>query len=62
MPGLATLQARASEIDISYHEVVAGARLLFVSNDAELIDALHGWGTCTDRRSWLARRSRGYLT
>jgi hypothetical protein len=44
MSGLATLQARATEIDISYTEVAAGAHLLFVSDDADLIDALHEWG------------------
>lgn len=44
MPGLGTLQARATDIDISYSEVAAGGRLLFVTDDADLIEALHTWG------------------
>ena len=44
MPGLAYLQARATDVDISYIEVAAGGRLLFVSDDADLIAALHEWG------------------
>ena len=44
MPGLAPLRARASELEITYSEVPAGARLLFVSDDPDLIDALHEWG------------------
>lgn len=44
MPGLATLQAHASDISISYSEVADGGRLLFVADDADLIDGLHAWG------------------
>ena len=44
MPGLATLQARASELEITYSEVAAGARLLFVSDKPDVIYALHEWG------------------
>jgi hypothetical protein len=44
MRGLATLQVRATDIEISYGEVAAGGRLLFVTGDAGLIDALHAWG------------------
>ena len=45
MPGLATLQARAADISISYSEVPAGARLLFLAAEDDLVDALHAWGS-----------------
>ena len=44
MPGLATVQARTGDTSISYVEVPAGGRLLFVTDDADVIDALHAWG------------------
>jgi len=44
MPGLADLEAGASDIEIAYSELDDGARLTFTSEDPALVDALHRWG------------------
>jgi hypothetical protein len=44
MPGLATLRARAADIDVSYDDLPAGGRLLFVTDESDLVEALHEWG------------------
>jgi hypothetical protein len=44
MPGLATLQARAADIQVSFSEVPDGGRLLLSTREPELVDALHAWG------------------
>jgi hypothetical protein len=44
MPGLAELRAGAGSIDIRFETRDDGARLIYTSDDPELIDALHRWG------------------
>jgi hypothetical protein len=43
MPGLVALADRADEIDVSYTEVVDGARITYRTQVPELVDALHDW-------------------
>ncbi len=43
MPGLAELQAGASEVEIGYGAVEAGARLTYTTDDPELVTAIHRW-------------------
>jgi hypothetical protein len=45
MPGLATLQARAADIEITFTELPDGGRLLFSTNEPDLVEALHAWGS-----------------
>jgi hypothetical protein len=44
MPGLAELRAGAGSIDIRFETRDDGARLIYTTDDPELIDALHRWG------------------
>jgi hypothetical protein len=44
MPGLAELEAGADAVRVTFERLAAGARLVFRSDDAELVDALHRWG------------------
>jgi hypothetical protein len=44
MPGLAELEAGASEIAITYEPTPEGGRITYVTDDATLVDALHKWG------------------
>ena len=44
MPGLATLQASAADIEITFSDLADGGRLLFSTSEPELIEALHAWG------------------
>jgi hypothetical protein len=44
MPGLAALSAGADRIDVTYADVSAGAAIAFITDDVELVDALHDWG------------------
>lgn len=44
MPGLATLEDRAADIDITLDLVADGARLTFITDDHAVVDALHRWG------------------
>jgi hypothetical protein len=43
MPGLAVLRARYGDVDIVYEDAPAGARIVYASDDAELVRALHEW-------------------
>ena len=43
MPGLAELQARPSEIKVSYSELPGGAQLTFETRDLQLLTAIHRW-------------------
>ena len=43
MPGLATLEARADELEIRYEELPNGARIRFVAEDPSLVSAVHEW-------------------
>lgn len=44
MPGLATLEDRAADVDIVVDLEPDGARLTFTTADPALVDALHLWG------------------
>lgn len=44
MPGLGELEAGAANVEIDYRELAFGARVTFISDDPELVDALHRWG------------------
>jgi hypothetical protein len=44
MPGLAELEAGASDIAITYEPTPEGGRITYVTDDATLVDALHSWG------------------
>lgn len=44
MPGLATLQARAADIEIAFREIPDGGRLLFTTSEPQLVETLHEWG------------------
>jgi hypothetical protein len=44
MPGLAELEAHAGSVTIEFEPLADGARLLFTTNDPDLVDALHRWG------------------
>ena len=43
MPGLAVLRRRAGEVDIRYTALSNGAQLQYISNDPELVTAIHDW-------------------
>lgn len=44
MPGLAELEAGADDIRISYEDLPDGARMTYVTDEPELVTALHSWG------------------
>ena len=44
MPGLAELEAGAESVAITFDELTGGARLVFATDDPDLVDALHRWG------------------
>lgn len=44
MPGLAELETGAESVTITFDELADGARLVFTTDDPELVDALHRWG------------------
>jgi hypothetical protein len=44
MPGLATLQARAADIEVAFSEIPDGGRLLFITSEPQLVETLHEWG------------------
>ena len=44
MPGLADLEAGASDIAITFEPTPQGGRITYVTGDATLVDALHEWG------------------
>lgn len=43
MPGLDVLSASADKFSVSYHELEDGAKLEYISDDPEVITALHEW-------------------
>ncbi|MEL6605815.1 MAG: aspartate carbamoyltransferase [Cyanobacteria bacterium J06614_10] len=43
MPGLASLQAGSDTIDIQYTALSNGGQIRYVTDDAELVTALHTW-------------------
>ncbi|MDZ4827949.1 MAG: aspartate carbamoyltransferase [Actinomycetota bacterium] len=43
MPGLARLRAGYAEIEVGYIEVALGARIVYTTDDADLVNALHDW-------------------
>jgi len=43
MPGLAKLEAGAERVDVRYEEIPDGARVVFETEDRELVAALHDW-------------------
>lgn len=43
MPGLAVLEARAEELEITLRALPDGAELTYRSDDPEVVDALHDW-------------------
>lgn len=43
MPGLKELEAGASDIQVSYNEVPAGAEIIFQTDDLHLLTAIHRW-------------------
>jgi hypothetical protein len=43
MPGLASLQRSRGKIQVRYADVSNGAKIVFVTQDAQLVDALHRW-------------------
>ncbi len=43
MPGLAALQAKAPLIRITYREMPQGAEIVFATDDAAALTALHSW-------------------
>jgi hypothetical protein len=43
MPGLATLEARADEIEIRYEDVPEGGRIRYTTEAPALVSALHAW-------------------
>ncbi|MFG2250987.1 hypothetical protein, partial [Spirillospora sp. NPDC048823] len=43
MPGLSTLAQGYKRIQMSFETVQNGARILFTTDDAGLVDALHAW-------------------
>jgi hypothetical protein len=44
MPGLAELEAGASDIDVAVEYVPSGARMTYTTDDPDLVAALHRWG------------------
>lgn len=44
MPGLAELEAGATDIRVGYETIDAGGRITYTTSDAALVDALHRWG------------------
>ena len=43
MPGLAELEAGAARIDVQYTETLAGAQIVYTTDEPALVDALHRW-------------------
>lgn len=43
MPGVSELRAGYDRIDVSYREEPFGAALVYTSDDAQLVAALHAW-------------------
>lgn len=43
MPGLAALQRSRGKIAVNYADISGGAKIVFVTHDAQLVDALHRW-------------------
>jgi hypothetical protein len=43
MPGVAALRAGADRIEIRYQEVPDGGRIVYVTREPELVEALHAW-------------------
>jgi hypothetical protein len=43
MPGLRELRANASHVKVSYSELPAGARIVFETQDLQLLTAIHRW-------------------
>ena len=43
MPGLATLEERAHEMEVRFQETSDGARITYASGDASVVRALHAW-------------------
>ena len=44
MPGLSELVAEAGAVAVAYEDLAGGARLVFSTDDPDLVDALHRWG------------------
>ncbi|HEV7761048.1 MAG TPA: hypothetical protein VGO78_18710 [Acidimicrobiales bacterium] len=44
MPGLAELEAGADAVAITYENLTDGAKVVFTTDDPDLVDALHRWG------------------
>jgi hypothetical protein len=44
MPGLDELEAAAPSVTITVEDLTDGARLVFATDDPQLVDALHRWG------------------
>jgi len=44
MPGLARLRAHGGAVSVVYSDIDAGGKLVYASEDAELVRALHEWG------------------
>jgi hypothetical protein len=43
MPGLATLEANAGAVEVSYRETSDGAQIKYRATDPDLVSALHDW-------------------
>lgn len=43
MPGLSVLSNSAGKFSVSYYEIKGGAKLEYISDDSEIITALHEW-------------------
>jgi hypothetical protein len=43
MPGISTLEANASSIEIAYQDVPAGGRITYRASDPAVVQALHDW-------------------
>jgi hypothetical protein len=54
MPGLASLQRSRGKIQVSYADVSNGAKIVFVTQDAQLVDALHRWFSAQVSRPWFS--------
>lgn len=43
MPGLSVLQQSADKLAVEYSDLPDGGQLMYITNDSEVIDALHMW-------------------
>lgn len=43
MPGLTVLEKSADKLEVEYSDLPDGAQLIFLTDDAKVIDALHMW-------------------